>query len=54
MNADIYGWVAGVAQLLLMLLGVIVSLLEERVKKHKGVVLSAFAVLGIAGFTASV
>jgi hypothetical protein len=51
--ADPWLLAASIAQLLLILLGAVVTLQEEWVKQHKKLLLVAFAVLGCAGFIAT-
>jgi hypothetical protein len=53
-GVDVLLWVAAITQLLLVLLGAIVSLQEEWVKRHKVMVLCFFAALGIGGLWATI
>jgi hypothetical protein len=51
---DVLLWIAAITQLLLVLLGAIVSLQEEWAKRHKVMVLCFFAALGIGGLWATI
>jgi hypothetical protein len=51
---DVPLWIAAITQLLLVLLGTIVSLQEESAKRHKILILICFAMLGIGGLWATI